>query len=472
MDMKSIIFLLALCVLPARVWAQDALKSTREDQTQIAVTVYNSNLALVKESRALDLKQGKGELRFMDVAAYIIPESVHIKAVKPGQEFMVLEQNYEYDLMNQNKLMDKYVGQNLQILDANPYQDRKDLIDAHLLSNNDHQPVYKIGDKIYLGHPGIPVLPEIPENLIAQPTLTWLFENSTPVDLIEVSYLTTNMNWKADYVLALNEDDTLADLSAWVTIDNQSGAAYDNAALKLIAGEVHRAQALTDKAEYMEERVMMKSTGAPFVEKQFFEYHIYDLNRKTTLKDRQTKQISLLESKGIKILKEYTVYGNKTQYNRQYYEENPKQPVNVNVKFRNDEQNHLGMPLPKGIVRLYKEDDQASLQFVGEDSIEHTPKDEDVSLKVGEAFDIVAEKRQTEFKNITTRMIETGWEIKLKNHKDQDVTVAVIEPLNGDWSVVMNSHPYKKLDAFTIRFDIPVPKDQTVTVTYTARIGY
>ena len=451
--------------------AADIAKSTMEEQAAVEVTVYNENLGLVKDVRNIRLAANEGELQFMDIASSVMPETVHVVSLNHPKELAVLEQNYEYDLMSREKLLDKYVGKELTLIDRHEFQDRKDTIPATLLSNNGG-PIYKIGDQIYLGHPGIPVLPQLPENLIARPTLTWLYRNdSQDAHRVEVSYLTTNISWKADYVLGLNADDTAGDLSGWVTVNNQSGATYRNAKLKLVAGTVHRAE-LGRQAMPQEMEMLKSAAQAPqFQEQGLFEYHLYDLQRPSTIKNNQTKQISLLEAAGVALKKELLVYGLATYFTRQYYEEHPKQPVNVYVSFKNSTENALGMPLPAGTMRVYKKDAGGALQFVGEDRVEHTPKDEHVRLKVGEAFDVVAKRRQTDFRQVTTHQYESEWEITLNNHKDQDLTVGVIEPVPGSWEVLQESHPHKKLDAFTIRFDVPVPKDQEVTVTYRIRVG-
>ena len=450
---------------------QTVSKSTVDDQIAVQVTVYNSNLGLIKDTRKVALPLGEGELRFMDVASHIMPVTVHTKSLNRPDDFSVLEQNYEYDLMNADKLLDKYVGKKIKLMDWNEFQDRKEVVEATLLSNNQGQ-IYKINDEIYLGHPGYKVLPEIPENLIAKPTLMWLYDNKSkkPHEL-EVSYLTSNITWKADYIVVLNKDDTSVDISGWVSLDNRSGATYKNAALKLVAGEVHRVRERMreDRVYAME---MSKKVGAQrFEEKPFFEYHIYDLQRKTTIKDNQKKQVSLLEAIGAGIQKELLVYGVQSYFTRRYRDQDPKQPVNVYVKFKNSRGNSLGMPLPAGIMRLYKQDIDKSLQFIGEDRIEHTPKDEEVRLKVGEMFDVVAERIQTDYRQITTRLHESEWEITLRNHKKEDITVGVVEPLFGSWVVISNDYPYKKVDAFTIRFDVTVPKDGEVKVKYRVKVG-
>ncbi len=454
----------------AAISGEKVSKSTIDDQVAVEVTVYNSNFGLIKDTRKVSLSLGKGELRFMDVASHIMPVTVHAKSLNYPEGFSILEQNYEYDLMNANKLLDKYVGKKIKLIVWNEFQDRKEVVEATLLSNNQNQ-IYKINDEIFLGHPGIKVLPEIPENLIAKPTLTWLYDNKNKADHdLEVSYLTNNISWKADYVVVLNVDDTSADVSGWVTLDNKSGATYKNARLKLIAGDVHRAEEQFEDRVYMMKQ-MERAAAPQFEEKAFFEYHIYDLQRKTTIKDKQTKQVSLLEATGAKIQKELLVYGIRSYFTRLYRGQTPKQTVNVYVKFENTKENSLGMPLPAGIMRLYKQDDEGSLQFIGEDRIDHTPKNEEVSLKIGEAFDVVAERIQTDFKKITTRLHESEWEVTLRNHKEEDVKVGIVEPLYGNWTVISNSHPYEKVDAFTIRFNIDVPKDKEVKVKYRIRVG-
>ncbi len=445
-------------------------KSTVDDQVSVEVAVYNSNIGLIKDTRKIMLPSGEGELRFMGVASQILPVTVHVESLNYPKDFSVVEQNYEYDLINADKLLDKYVGKKIKIIVWNEYQDRKETVDAVLLSNNNGQ-IYKIDNEIFVGHPGIKVLPEIPEDLIAKPTLTWLYDNSASKEHnLEVSYLTNNISWKADYVVVLNKDDTSADISGWVTLDNKSGATYRNASLKLIAGDVHRVtEAYRDKAVMMSH---MERRAAPqFEEKSFFEYHIYDLQRKTTIKDKQTKQVSLLEAAGVKIQKEFLVEGSQGIFTRRYRSNNPKQPVNVYIKFVNTEDNSLGIPIPEGIMRLYKMDDKGSLLFIGEDRVDHTPVDEEISLTIGEAFDLVAERLQTDYKQITTGLHESEWEITLKNHKKEDVMVSIIEPLFGNWSVIDNSHSYTKKDAFTIKFDVNVPKDDEVKVKYRLRVG-
>ncbi len=459
-------------VAASTAWAAEPAKSTMDEQVGVEVTVYNSNLGLIKDVREVRLPDGEGELQFMDVASAIIPETVRVRSLNHPEQLQLLEQNYEYDLISPQKLLEKYVGKTIKLLTWNQYQDRKEVVEATLLSMNSG-PVYRINGEIHLGNEGRPILPELPENLIARPTLSWQYRNqSRAPHRLEAAYLTNNITWKADYILTLNAEDTTADFSGWVTLDNKSGATYKNAKLKLVAGSVHRALEQREGDYYRARKMVMAQASAPqFQEQGFFEYHLYDLQRPTTVKENQTKQISLLEASGVGVRKEMLVYGLASYYTRQYREENPKQPVAVYVSMKNSKDNHLGMPLPEGIVRTYKQDAAGSLQFIGEDRIEHTPKDEELRLKIGEAFDVVAERRQTDFRQISVHQHETAWEVTLKNHKDEQVTVGVIEPVPGSWTVVESSHPYEKKDAFTIRFDVPVPKDGEVKVTYRIRVG-
>jgi len=460
-----------LIFLSSLAYASETVsQSTADDQEAVEVTVYNSNLGLIKDTRNISIPYGEGELRFMDVASQIQPETVHVKSLNHPHNIRILEQNYEYDLMNQNKLLDKYVGKKIKIIDPNKFQDRKDIIEATLLSNNRGQ-VYKIKDEIYLGHPGIKVLPGIPDNLIAKPTLTWLYDNSSKNShKLEVSYLTDKINWKADYIVVLHESDTSSDISGWVTIDNQSGATYTKATLKLIAGEVHRTRPRPQRRVYALEAAQQGAVPQ-FEERAFFEYHIYDLQRKTTLKDRQTKQIRLFEASGVKTRKEFLSLNNKSYFTRRYREKKLKQPVDVYIKFKNSTENNLGMPLPEGILRFYKKDHTGSQQFIGEDKIQHTPKNEEIKLRIGKAFDVISERRQTDFKKITSKRYESEWEITLRNHKKTSIIVGVIEPLPGNWQIRKSNHPYKKVDAFTVRFDVTVPSGKEIKVKYRVQVG-
>lgn len=452
----------------------ESLSSSLEDQSSVAVTIYNVNLGLVKDQRSINLPKGLRELKFMDVASQIIPTSVHIKSVINSESLQVLEQNYEYDLLNPQKLLDKYVGKEVKLYTKNPYTEREEVVTATLLSNNGG-PIFKTGDEITFGHPGRIIFPGVPENLISKPTLLWLIENSlNEQQKVEASYLTNGINWRADYVVTLNDKDTKADLSGWVTIDNKSGAAYKDAKIKLVAGDVNRVR---EEFDYKDKMLRMaKAEAMPaapqFKEEEFFEYHIYTLQRPSTIKENQTKQISLVTADSIPVRKELLYRGAAYYYYNPYGEPITNQKVGVFIEIENKKDHNLGIPLPKGTVRVYKQDSEGSLQFVGEDSIDHTPKDEKVRVKLGDAFDVVGSRKQTDWKKIASDTYEASFEISLRNHKKEDVVVKVIEPIPGDWTMISSSHDYKKAEAFTAEFNIPVPKDKESKLTYRVRMRF
>ena len=451
--------------------------STIDDQKSVAITVYNSNLGLVKDTRTLKLPRGTSQLRFMDVAQSINATTVHIKSVTAPDTLNVVEQSYEYDLLNPQKLLDKYVGQELTLVLRTVENNSEKLTPtrATLLSNNSGQ-VWQIGGQIVINPTNIAEIrfERLPQDLIAKPTLVWTLSNTgADTHTVEASYLTQGLNWRSDYVVVVNQNDTKADLNGWVTLTNSSGAAYRNADLKLVAGDVNRVRDEVVMAKTM--RVMEAAAAAPqqFQEQAFFEYHLYTLQRKTTIKNNETKQISLLSAADFGIKKELVINGQ--PYYFQGYN-NPGEPikekVGVYVSFKNGKENGLGQPLPAGVVRVYKADSTGSQQFVGEDRIDHTPKDEAVRIKLGDAFDVVAERKQTDYKNIARRVFEYAYEIRIRNHKDEAVTVVVNEPIGGDWEIINSSFPAEKTAAFAARFNVPVVKDGEAVLSYRVRVKY
>jgi hypothetical protein len=408
----------------------------------------------------------------MDVAAKIDPTTVHIKSLSNGSSLNVLEQNYEYDLLNPQKLLEKFVGQKVQLATVNPETKQEEIVEATLLSTQGGN-IFQIEDKIHIGHPGRILLSRIPENLIPQPTLVWMLEHkfSKPQKL-EASYLTSGINWKADYVAVLNKLDTFTDLTGWVTIDNRSGATYQDALLKLVAGDIHRVQPEL-QMDFARAKIAAKEAASPqFKEESFFEYHLYTLDRRTTIKDNQTKQMTLLDANQVPIKKLFIFSGLPQYYYYQMNQESQKQKVGVFLELENTKKNNLGIPLPKGTVRVYKEDKDGSLQFIGEDRIDHTPKDEKFKTKIGEAFDVVGERVQTDYKHLGRNLFEVAFEVSLRNHKNEDIKVLVEEPIPGDWEMLSNTHPYEKLSAHLIRFEVPVAKDKEVKVKYRIRFKY
>lgn len=451
--------------------------TTARDRQSVNITVYNSNLGLVRETRRLTLPPGRIALRFADVTAQIRPETVHLASLTAPSSLRILEQNYQYDLLNPGKLLDKFVGREITLVLRRLQNNTESFepVQATLLSNNGGQ-VWRINGQIVINPSNISEMrfPDLPKNLVATPTLVWDVDNrESAAQTVEASYLTSGMNWRADYVLVVDARDARGDLQGWVTLTNGSGATFEDARLQLVAGDVNRVsdQRTYDMAGAMARKSM--ETESQFQEQGFFEYHLYTLQRPTTIHDNETKQVSLLEAAGFDVKKEFVLSGQRyyyTNYN------NPGQPikekVGVYMQFRNSQQNKLGMPLPAGTVRLYKKDDQGNQQFIGEDKIDHTPKDEDVRVKVGDAFDIVAERKQTDYKVIARNVYEYAYEIKIRNHKDGPVTIVVNEPIGGDWEMISSTFEAKKTAAFAAQFNVPVAKDGEATLSYRVRVRY
>ena len=461
---------------PGRSAAADQT-TTLNDQTDLAVTVYNSNIALIRDVRDLQLPKGDFRLKFMDIAATVNPATVHFRSLTEPDKLSVLEQNYEYDLLEPNKLLNKYVGKEVTLVRS--YMDngttKHEEIKATLLANN-NGPVWKIGNDIVTGVYGESYrFPEVPANLYDRPTLLMSLENSGPAkQKIESSYLANNLSWNADYVLTVGRDDKAADLDGWVTLVNNSGTAFHNARLQLVAGDLNRLPQ-PERMRVMEMKSTLAAVPAPnqFQQEAFSEYHLYSLGRRTSVEDKETKQISLLEGSGVPVEKLFVVNGQNFYYHNVQNPGAPlKDPVQVFYKFKNEEKSGLGIPLPGGNVRVYQKDSKGGLLFIGEDHIDHTPKDEFVTVKIGNAFDVVAERKQTDFKKIASNVYEMEFEITLRNHKDVPVNVEVNEPIGGDWEILNSTYPAKKTEAFAAQFNVPVKPNGESVLKYRSRVHW
>jgi len=445
--------------------------STEQDRTQVSITVYNQNFGLVREVRELSqLGAGKVELEFRDVAANIQPETVHIKSLGAAGGISVLEQNYRYDLLTPQTLLEKYVGKRVRAYRYHEQTGKEDVVDADLLSNAE-SPVLRINGEITFGYPGRLAFPSVPDNLIAKPTLVWLVDSAAPHQTVEVTYLTQNLNWSADYVLVVDDSDKKGELTGWVTLVNNSGASYKNAQLKLVAGDVNRVQSQVSDAPMG--GMMAKSARAEqFQEQGLFEYHLYELQRPTNVLQNEQKQVNLLSAAGIGVNKKLIFFGQQYWFRGNYGQVLSNQKVGVYLDIQNSEQNHLGMPLPKGTLRVYKADKSGAKQFVGEDAIDHTPRDEKLRVKMGEAFDVVGDRKQTEWRKLGTCASESTWEIEIRNHKDSAVEVEDYEPVGGDWTILSSSQPPEKKDASTFTFAVKVPARGSTKVTYKVRVKW
>ena len=441
---------------------------------------------VVREVRELQFGQGLGTVRFSDVARFIDPTTVSFTDLANPGATAVLEQQFLFDLVSPEKLLDEYIDREITV--RIPIgEGQMQAITGTLLSNNQGRLVLQTEDglRIINRDEAQVQLGELPGGLITEPTLQWLVDSREAGRRpVRVTYQTDGLTWRADYNLILNEDDAEADLSAWVTLMNISGMSYPNAKLKLIAGDVRRVE---PDPRVMRRYAAMEAQAAGadrgFEEQAFYEYHLYTLPRRTDVPQNTTQQIALFPTKtGVGVEKVMVYYGLPEDYGRSFLP-NPRTDrnlgiqsnteVDVYIRFQNTEENELGVPLPAGKVRVYKENpDDATIEFVGEDVIDHTPRGEEVLVKTGQAFDVVGERKRTDFQiDVAARRIIESFEIELRNHKDEPVNVIVKENLYrwSNWEIIEQSDEFEKIDARTIHFDVRVPPRGSKTVTYTVR---
>jgi hypothetical protein len=456
------------------------IQTAQAQGKDVELTVYNQNIALVRDTRSFALDQGVNQMRFSDVASQIDPTSVHFRSLTDPQGTAVLEQNYEYDIVGSQKLLQKYVDQQIQLVTQDGHEYQGTLLsgrDDIILQDNDGGVTVIRLDQVQRID-----FPELPDGLITRPTLVWLLDAGRGGNQdVEVTYTTGGINWNADYVVQLNQADTALDLNGWITLNNQSGATYTDAKLKLVAGDVNvirQAKPAADRGIVVEEA--MPAAEPPVQEREFFEYHLYDVQRPVTVRDRQTKQIEFTSATDIAAEKFFVYDGAPGLGFYGYpisdagYGSYSSPDVNIYLQFQNKEEAGLGIPLPAGRVRVYKADVDGSLQFVGEDQIDHTPKDESLRLLLGNAFDIVGERRQTDFQKLGRNVIEESFEITLRNHKKHDVEVRVVEHLFrwSEWEMVQESAGHTKLDQTTAEWRLPVSADGEAKLTYTVRYTF
>jgi len=423
---------------------------------KLAITIYNDNLALVRDERALNFEKGMKEYRFTDVAAQIDPTSVHFKTLSKDKNINLLEQNFEFDLVGTQRLLEKYIDQQIIALTT-----EGNSFNGKLLSAQSGDVIIETNEKLIKLVKASTLetieFPSLPTGLITRPTLVWLLQcNKAGNYNSEISYLTKGINWHAEYVAVIDDKDTELELSGWISVENRSGASYENAKLKLVAGDVNIIQPAMPPRTYLAKAAYVDEAASQFEEKSFFEYHLYTLQRPATIKDRQIKQLSLFPPANAKVKKIFTYNGQRD-----------KQKVRVNIELQNSKTNGLGMPLPKGKIRVYKTDVDKSQEFIGEDLIDHTPKDEKLRVYLGNAFDIVGERIVKDVKKIGRRSRQETVEITLRNHKTEDVSITVIENLWGDWEFIGQTPRILKKDAYKVEFEITVPADGEKTFEYT-----
>jgi hypothetical protein len=457
--------------------AAGAAFSTASDRTAVSLTVYNSNLALVREVRNLRLQRGTFVLRFEDVPQSINAASVQVRVLGEPGKLKILEQNYAYDQLDPQTLLQKYVGREVTLVQREQQNGSTKWVQtkATLLSDT-NGPVWKIGEEIVTGAVADSYhFPQLPAGLHSKPTLLWTVDNrGANEQRVEVSYLTGNMSWTVDYALTVNREETTAGLEGWITLTNNSGTAFMNASLQLVAGQVHQ---VTPMPRVMPDMAFAaKAQAAPaaqFQQQAFSEYHLYKLSRPASIQNDESKQISLLSAAQVPVEKYFEADG------QPYYYRNPQgignampEPVNVYYRFNNQESSGLGMPLPGGTVRVYQNDENGAEEFIGEDAIQHTPKGETVRVNVGQAFDIVCERKELDYRRLPNSTAEMEYQIALRNHRDSAATVEVHEPVGGTWEVENANYKWAKIDASTIGFEIPVEKDGSATLDYRVRVKW
>jgi len=461
---------------------QPEIRSTLADQHSVAVTLYNADLALIKDRRQLTLPPGRSTVAWRDVSAQIHPETALLRTLDAHPPVRVVEQNFDFDLLTPSKLLEKYVGREVGFVTAHPTTGEETEEPATVLAAQEGV-VLRLGDRIETGAPGSLwgriVYRDLPANLRDRPTLTLTLDNAAAtLRTLELSYLTGGLTWRADYVGELNAAADRLDLTGWVTLDNRSGASYHAAQLQLVAGAVHRAPPEErDFARPMAPPAPRAAMSSAMEEESLFEYHLYTVADPTTLADRQSKQVALLAAPQVKVRKEWLVAGARGYGEARLGELAEKLPVTVWLELVNDEASQLGLTLPAGVVRIYQRDARDNAQFIGEDRIAHTPKNAVLRLKLGEAFDVTAERKQTDFKKLSGSgpwqyQYESAFAIVLRNAKSEALEVRVQESLPGDWTLLEESHPHTKDSANTATWRIAIAPESATTLTYRARVRW
>ncbi|MFN3752031.1 MAG: DUF4139 domain-containing protein [Thiobacillus sp.] len=466
---------LLVCGVAPAVPAGETI-STAADQTGVAVTIYNDDLALVRDTRRVRLERERTRLAWREVAAQMRPETARLRNLSNPAGFHLQEQNFDFDPLTPASLLEKHVGREVAVIRVHPATGAETREPATVLAAANGV-VLKFADRVETGVPGRIAYPGVPDTLRDRPTLMVLLTNAAAgAQALELSYLTGGLSWRADYVAELNADDSRLDLDGWVTLANRSGAAYSDARLQLVAGDIHRVRDARPPARDVMMMAAKAADAAGMQQEALFEYHLYTLPRPTTLADNQTKQVALMAAARVPVKKQFLLAGADYYYSGQHADLGQKLKAGVIVEFGNRGEG-LGVPLPQGIVRVYKRDGAGNAQFVGEDRIGHTPKNETVRLKLGDAFDVTADRRQSDFRKLAatdryTYVFESAYEIVLKNAKSEAVSVTVREPVPGDWRMVSESQPHTRIASGAAEWQVRVPATGQATLAYRVRVRY
>ena len=515
-----------------QVVSMSCLFSASASASTPALTIYNQDFAVVRDTVPLNLKAGVNQVSFTGATAFLEPSSVVLRDPAGKEQLQILEQNYRADTLSQEMLLTLNEGKTIQfeVMNQAGGQTRRELISGKIIRSGpgvpqgtmawygppmgygEAQPIIEVDGKLRFSLPGQPIFPALADDTILKPSLFWVLEAEHPASFdAELSYITGGLSWEADYNLILPESGDTLDVVGWVTMDNQSGNSFKQARIKLMAGDVNKIQNVGGfRRQAGTGGGFGGGAGAPPVtEKTFDEYHLYTLERSTTLRDHEKKQVEFVQAAGVKSLTRYIYDGAATDpdqswvwqgahYEPEYGTQSSKK-VWVMREFMNSATNHLGLPLPKGRIRFYRRNTDGQMEFTGENTIKHTPRDELVRLYTGNAFDLVGERKQTSFKanapsGVVPQLgpdgnplpippaaktdhepwIDESFEIKLRNHKQNPVEIRVVEHLCrwSNWAITEKSAAFKKTDAATIEFPVPLKPDEEKTVTYTVHYSW
>jgi hypothetical protein len=480
-----------------------AQQASQPSSSQPSLTIYNQDFAVVRQEIPLDLKPGENQINVSDITMHLEPDSVVLRDPTGKHAVNVLEQNYRADPVSQISLLSLYEGRTIDFEQPDHSTIKGKVVRSGYVPQGyfnvnsynrpqraQEEPIIEVGGQLQFGLPGTPIFPDLTAETILKPRLEWLIATDKAGKFpAEFAYITGGMSWQADYNIVAPEKGDLVDIVGWVTMDNQTGKTFENARIKLMAGDVNKIQQPGIGGRVYSQMVAVNASpaGPPVTEKAFDEYHLYTLERTTTLRDHETKQVEFIHATGVAAKQIYIYDGARIDSNRYNgwswegirndhsygTESNPK--IWVMREFRNSDANHLGMPLPKGRVRFYRRNDDGQIEFTGENTIDHTPHDETVRLYTGNAFDLAGERRRSDYIVDSGKHTATeSFEIKIRNHKKEPVEVRVVEHLYraANWDVASSSAEYKKTDSRTIEFPVTIAPDEEKTITYTAHYSW
>ena len=464
--MKFNILAVVLLVLSSASYAADETVVTQKDTKSLSVTIYNHGTGLVKDTRTVPLRSGRNTLSFAGISAHIQPETALIS----GNGLRVLEQNFNFDLLSRNSLLQKYTGRNIKVITTNPATGAEKTETAKVLSA-DNGLILKIGDRIETDFSGRLVFPDIPANLREKPTLTMdISANAGGKQDLQLTYLTSGLTWKADYVAKMNKTETAVDLSGWVTLTNTSGADYENADIQFIAGEVNRVKPRAYGVRMMAAKSAMNDMVAEqaMEEESLMDYHLYSLGRKSSIMSNQTKQLALLSAFSVPAKKEYRFDNivNSYGYGPKIYK---SRSASVKLSFENSKKSNMGMPVPAGTIRVYKNDSKGRVFFVGEDSVRHTPENEKINLTLGEAFDVTAEGKETANTKTGKNSWDASYELIFKNATENPVSVDYYQTFPNQWTI-SGSDIGKKETSTQNKWTVKIPAKGKTVLTYKVKV--